>query len=80
MVLVILSCMALTGCSVTQQTELSKFTADMNVVKTYRSDLYERYLDGEIVIDDVYSDKTLMPPAYGVDYHVVQFEPATVGK
>lgn len=80
MVFMILSCMAMTGCSVTQKTELSKFTADMNVVRSYRADLYDRYMKGEIVIDDVYLDKTEKPPVYGVDYHAVQFVPATAGK
>lgn len=77
MVFMVLSCMTLAGCSVTQTTELSKFTADMNIVKTYRSDLYDKYMKGEIVIDDVYLDETVRPAVYGVDYHAVQFVPAT---
>lgn len=70
------SCM-LCGCSVTQNTEMNKFTVDMNIVKTHRPDLYDRYMKGEVVIDDVYLDETTTIPFYGVDYHIVAFEPAS---
>ena len=55
---VVLGSCLLCSCSVPQKTEVSKFTVDMNVVKTNRPDLYERYMKGEIVIDDVYLDQT----------------------
>ena len=77
LVIMIIGCLTLSGCAVSQKTELSKFTTDINVVRTYRADLFERYMKGEVVIDDVYLDKTADIPFYGVDYHVVKFEPAT---
>ena len=77
---VVLGSFLLCSCSVTQKTEVSKFTVDMNVVKTNRPDLYERYMKGEIVIDDVYLDQTNSIPYHGVDYHAVQFIPANAGK
>ena len=80
MVFFVLSCMILTGCAVPQTTEISKFTADMNVVRSYRSDLYDRYMKGEIVIDDVYLETDTPYDTYGVDYHVVKFEGAVSGK
>ena len=76
-VFMIIGCLALSGCAVSQKAELSKFTTDMNIVRTYRVDLFERYMKGEVVIDDVYLDKTADVPVYGVDYHVVKFEPAS---
>ena len=75
MILSLLSYLLLTGCSVSQQTEMSKFTADINVVKSYRPDLYDKYMKGEIEIDNVYLDKTTAYDYYGVDYHYVKFEP-----
>ena len=80
MVILGLSCIALTSCAVPQKTEISKFTADMNVVRSHRVDLYERYMKGEIEIDDVYLDRSTTIPFYGVDYHAVQFVPANAGK
>ena len=76
----LLSGLLLTGCAATQKTEMSKFTADINVVKTYRPDLYDKYMKGEIVIDDVYLDQTPSYDYYGVDYHYVSFVPYTSGK
>lgn len=73
-----LLCCLLSGCSVTQKTEVSKFTVDMNVVKTIRPDLYEKYMKGEIVIDDVYLDRTHDLPFHGIEYHAVSFVPSTV--
>ena len=73
-------CLLLCGCSVSQKTEVSKFTVDMNVVRTNRPDLYERFMDGEIVIDDVYLDKTSTIRYHGVDYHIVSYEPASTVK
>lgn len=75
MIPALLSCLLLTGCAVSQKTEMSKFTADINVVKSYRPDLYDKYMKGEIVIDDVYLDQTTACDYYGVDYHYVKFEP-----
>ena len=76
LVIMIVGCLALTGCGVTQTAELSKFTTDINVVRTYRADLFERYMKGEVVIDDVYLDNTAAIPFYGVDYLVGKFEPS----
>ena len=75
MIPALLSCLLMTGCAVSQKTEMSKFTADINVVKSYRPDLYDKYMKGEIVIDDVYLDQTTAYDYYGVDYHYVKFEP-----
>ena len=69
----LLSLVLVTGCSTPQRTEITRHTIDMNLVRSYYPDLYEQYMAGEIVIDEVYFDKRAYPSQIGVSYHAVEF-------
>lgn len=74
-VIIALSCLLLTGCKVPQSTETTKFTHEMNLVRTHRPDLYDRHMAGDIVIDDVYPSIVHKDSVIGVDYHLVERQP-----
>ena len=69
------ACLLLSGCKVQQCTEMTKFTHEMNLVKTHRPDLYDQHMAGTIVIDDVYPSIISPDSVIGVDYHRVVWKP-----
>ena len=71
---------AMCSCSAPEKMEVSRFTTKMNLVRQYYPDLYEEYMKGSVVIDDVYAVKGALSDSVGVCYHSVEFRPAPTRK
>ena len=80
LLLVLALLVTLGGCSAPEKMEVSRFTTEMNLVRQYYPDLYEEYMKGSVVIDDVYAVKGALSDSVGVCYHSVEFRPAPTRK
>ena len=68
-----LTALLMCSCAVPQTTEMSKFTTEMNLLKTHHPELYDEYMKGGLVVEEVYEENLYGEKAVCVSYHKVQF-------
>ena len=74
LVLMFVGALALCSCSTSREcTQVSKFTTEMNLLKTHHPELYNEYMTGELVVDEVYEEKLYGEKASCVCYHKIKF-------